>query len=349
MEERSYKPYLDGMRALSILLVAVAHAGLGDTVPGGLGVTVFFFVSGYLITDLLLRERSQHGRIDLRAFYWRRFWRLVPALVVYVALAMAVALLLGKPIPPWEPLSAVLYLSNYFGQFVGYSELGQGYSPYSMLWSLAVEEHFYLFFAPCLVLLRSRRAAAVGLFAILVAPLLIRMGVTQWTSAAFSADYTYHCTDTRIDSIAWGCLLAALRPRRVGVWGARALFVAGLAGLLLSLLFRDVYFRQVARYTLQGMSLYLVFYGLIYGPGLEGIRRMLSVAPAVFVGKISYSFYLYHWLTLVILMNVAGSIGSLVAWHLAYWSMALAGACLSYYLVERPTLRLRMRHGSVAR
>ncbi|KAF1045991.1 acyltransferase family protein [Xylophilus sp.] len=345
----AYKPYLDGVRALSILVVAVAHGGLGDRVPGGLGVTVFFFVSGYLITGLLLRERQRHGRIDLPAFYWRRFWRLVPALAVYIAAAVAATWALGAPVRPAEPLSALFYLTNYFGQFVGYGDAGTGHSPYSVLWSLAVEEHFYLLFAPLLALLPGRTASRAAIGALLVLPLLVRAAVTHWAEPAFAADYTYHCTDTRIDSIAWGCLLAAWRPLAPGAARARAAFAAGLAGLLLSLLLRDAYFRQVLRYSLQGASLYRVFLGLIHGAGLDGVRRLLSARPAVFVGRISYSLYLYHWLAIVLLMNLAGPIALQPLWQAAYWTLAFAGACASYFLVERPTLRLRVRHGSVAR
>lgn len=344
-----YKPYLDGVRALSILIVAVAHGGLGDRVPGGLGVTIFFFVSGYLITGLLLREHERAGRIDLPAFYWRRFWRLVPAFVVYIAVAMAATWALGVPVRPAEPLSALFYLTNYFGQFVGYHDVGTGYSPYSVLWSLAVEEHFYLLFAPLLVLLPGRHAGRAAIGALLVLPLLVRVAVTHWAEPAFAADYTYHCTDARIDSIAWGCLLAAWRPLAFGAARARAAFAAGLAGLLLSLVLRDDYFRQVLRYSLQGASLYLVFLGLVHGgAGLDGVRRALSWWPLVFIGRISYSLYLYHWLTIVLLMNLAGPIALRPLWQAAYWTLAFAGACASYFLVERPTLRLRVRHGSGA-
>ena len=346
MNSSFYKPHLDGVRALSILLVTVAHGGLGHIVPGGLGVTIFFFISGYLITALLLKEHQSEGRIDLMSFYLRRFWRLMPALLVYVIASMALTLAMGARVELIEPLTAVLYLSNYYSQFVGYEMLGAGYSPYNVLWSLAVEEHFYLFFAPLIALVRGRRALLSWLAALLLLPVLIRIGVTAWASADFSADYTYHVTDTRIDSIAWGCLLAVLGPWRPRGFKPELLLALGVAGLLISLLVRDTYFRQVVRYTLQGASLYLIMGGLIYGPEMENPRRLLANKALVFIGQISYSMYLYHWLALIVLMIYIGPPALTPLWQALYWAGTMVGACVSYYLIERPTLRLRVRYGS---
>ena len=348
MSSSFYQPHLDGVRALSILLVTIAHGGLGHVVPGGLGVTVFFFISGYLITALLVKEDQREGRIDLMAFYLRRFWRLMPALLVYVIVAMALTLATGERIRPIEPVTAVLYLSNYYSQFVGYDMLGAGYSPYNVLWSLAVEEHFYLLFAPLIAFVRGRRALLSWLAALLVLPVMIRIAVTAWTGAEFSENYNYHCTDTRIDSIAWGCLLAVLgpwRPKGVKSWQLVAL---GVAGVLISLLVRDAYFRQVFRYTLQGMSLYLILGTLIHSPDMENWRQLLAGKVLVFIGKISYSMYLYHWLVLILLMIYIGPPALNPLWQTLYWVGTLLGACISYYLIERPTLRLRIRYGSHA-
>ena len=348
MSSSFYKPYLDGVRALSILLVTVAHGGLGHVVPGGLGVTIFFFISGYLITALLINEDQRRGRIDLIAFYLRRFWRLMPALLVYVLAAMALTLAMGEQIRPIEPVTSLLYLSNYYSQFVGYDMLGSGYSPYNVLWSLAVEEHFYLFFAPLIAFVRGRRALLIWIAALLIGPVLIRMGVTAWAGADFSENYTYHCTDTRIDSIAWGCLLALVGPWRPRSLKPGLLITLGVAVLLVSLMVRDAYFRQVFRYTLQGMSLYLILGTLIHAPETENLRRLLSSKAMVFVGKISYSMYLYHWLVTVILMIYVSPPALSPLWQALYWAGTLLGACMSYYLIERPTLRLRIRYGSHA-
>ena len=100
------------MRGISILLVAVSHGGFRHIVPGGLGVTIFFFISGYLITTLLLKEMKENGTIRLGDFYMRRLWRLMPALVVYLILALFANLFFNQPIDIKEPISSLLYLTN---------------------------------------------------------------------------------------------------------------------------------------------------------------------------------------------------------------------------------------------
>ena len=212
--EASYKPYLDGVRGLSILLVAVSHGGLGHVVPGGLGVTIFFFISGYLITTLLLKEMREHDTVKLGDFYMRRLWRLMPALVIYIFLSLLVYVAFKQSIDIKEPLSSILYFSNYYNIFVGYEPLAGIFSPYSVLWSLAIEEHFYLFFAPLMAFVRTRRFLIVSITMMLISPLIVRGLVTHAAATNFSENYTYYATDARIDSIAYGCLLELLAIKK---------------------------------------------------------------------------------------------------------------------------------------
>jgi peptidoglycan/LPS O-acetylase OafA/YrhL len=345
----NYKPYLDGVRGISILLVAISHAGFGGIIPGGLGVTIFFFISGYLITSLLLKEVDAAGEVRLIDFYMRRLWRLMPAFGIYLLASVVLIISLDGQVKVIEFVSAALYFSNYYNVFYSYDQLAGTHSPYGVLWSLAVEEHFYLFFAPMVALLKNKKKLLwMSLFLIAI-PLVIRCFVVAGEPSAFSEDYTYHATDTRIDSIAYGCLLAVLGNR--GLWRSHALLALTLggAGLLLSLVYRDEQFRQVLRYSLQGMSLYLIFGAMIYAEPAALLRRALSVRPLVFVGKLSYSLYLYHWLVLIIMMVYAGPVAKTFAWQGPYWVLSFALAALSYYLVERPSLRWRIRYGSDAR
>lgn len=346
--EHLYKPYLDGVRGLSILLVAVSHGGLGHVVPGGLGVTVFFFISGYLITTLLLKEIKENGAVRLGDFYMRRLWRLMPALMVYVFLSLVIYYLFHQPIDVKEPLSSIFYLSNYYNIFLGYEPLVGTFSPYSVLWSLAIEEHFYLFFAPLMAVVRTRRLLTICIAVMLFIPLIVRGWVTHDTVAIFSENYTYYATEARLDSIAYGCLLAVIGYKRCPWLKPAHVLTIALGGLLFSLVYRDVYFRQVARYSLQGICLYFIFGELIFSEKVEYFRKVLSVRFLVFIGKISYSMYLYHWIALILMIAYLGRAQSTVAWQAGYWSLTFFLATLSYYLVERPTLRLRVRYGSRA-
>ena len=346
MTEKSYKPYLDGLRGLSILIVAISHGGLGKIIPGGLGLTIFFFISGYLITSLLLKEKEMTGSIHMSNFYMRRLWRLLPALLVYIAVTSVVSLILGEKLHANEALSAVFYYSNYYKLFIHYTPMGGVYSPYDVLWSLAVEEHFYLFFAPLIAFVKNKKTMLTTVVVMLVAPVLVRALVTQFTSADFSDEYTYRATESRMDSIAYGCLLAMVGYKSFFKLDSRRVFLVGCAGLVASLLFRDEYFRQVFRYSWQGLCLYLVFGEIIYSEKLSAVRFILSGRFIVLIGKLSYSIYLYHWLALILMIMWFGGTALTPVWQLSYWGFSLVLSVASYFMVERPTLKLRVKYGS---
>ena len=213
-------PSLDGLRALAVLIVVVSHAGYGETVPGGLGVTIFFFLSGYLITTLILDEQGRHGTINVPHFYLRRAFRLLPPLFVTLAIAyslVAVGWLDGGF--SWQGLgSQIFYFANYYTIFIdegGTTPAGTG-----ILWSLAVEEHFYIVF-PVLMFIMMRFANArrllIGLF---VGLCILALAWRVWlvSRPGFVEIRTYYSTDTRFDSILFGCLLALWRnPARLPV------------------------------------------------------------------------------------------------------------------------------------
>ncbi len=140
-------PSLNGIRAVAVLLVFLAHGGLEHVVPGGLGVTIFFVLSGYLITTLMRVEHDRHSRIDFRNFYLRRLVRLMPPLVVVVALAALLAALgvIGGAFSAEGLLAALFYFGNYFVIAHDFRGMPAGIG---VVWSLAIEEHFYLLFPP---------------------------------------------------------------------------------------------------------------------------------------------------------------------------------------------------------
>lgn len=352
LTRRPLIPGLDGIRAVAILVVMLGHYGLGRIVPGGLGVTIFFFLSGFLITTLLLRESDRNGPVDLRNFYVRRFLRLAPELTAFVLLTGAAALALGQTIRPVELLAALLYFTNYY-------HLAQGMcietcADWHSLWSLAVEEHFYLVFPLVLILTRSApRRLLLILSAVLVIGPLWRIAVEL--SGRFDPEWTYKASDARLDSIAYGAWLAVVFARFPG-WlvrarerGAPLLALAAIL-MLLSLTIRDPLFRATLRYTLQGVALGLAFVAL-YASALGGpLLAVLERRPLRWIGQVSYGAYLWHFVPLSVGLPLMGarqahalSGPETLAMCLGGTAATLGLAWLSQILVARPVLGLRHR------
>ena len=336
MTETRYIPALDGLRAVAILLVVAAHAGLDHLVPGAFGVTLFFFISGYLITRQLLGGLRQTGRIGFGLFYLRRVLRLLPAGVAYVALAGGIYLALGGHIsaPGW--LSAVFYGANIFDLWVGYrSTLAGVRHPFNILWSLAIEEHFYFIWPPLLAALWRWRFLVLGLVgavrsgAVLARPgcSAIAPGISRrcagrvQTNPAWRYNRLYQGTDTRMDSIAWGAILAVLEQRRPG-WIAPAtrLWAGGLVLLAASFFMQGDFARQVVRTSVQGTALLMLMPALLYRE--SAVRAALSLPAVLLIGRLSYSLYLWHWGAFMVADAVAAS-------HQAVWlavGLPLSGA-----------------------
>lgn len=302
-------PSLDGLRALSVLIVLTAHAGYGHLIPGGLGVTIFFFLSGYLITTLMLREHERTGTISIRDFYIRRVFRLLPPLLVTLTIAYALTFagLLTGGISIKGLLAQILYFANYYAIFFDAGNTvpdGSG-----ILWSLAVEEHFYIFYPAAVLLLMAARRHAGSMATVFI---VCCIGVLVWRlnlalQPDFKPERTYYATDTRIDSILYGCILALrFNPLRNGPVspGTRdtsssmsnsdwALFLGGALTLLVTLLVRDPLFRETVRYSLQGLALMPIFYYSIRHAANFPFT-MLNNKYMAKIGVYSYSIYLIH-------------------------------------------------------
>jgi peptidoglycan/LPS O-acetylase OafA/YrhL len=167
----AYVAEIDGMRALSIMVVAASHFWPRGPIPGGFGVTVFFFVSGFLITRLLIAEHAKSGRISIPRFYVRRFLRLYPALIALLIGASAASFLAQGSVPLDELAAGAFYYMNYFSLDHPQMDL-----PIRMLWSLAIEEHYYLLYPLAFAALSSNRVqfiavlAAIAVFVLLWCP-----------------------------------------------------------------------------------------------------------------------------------------------------------------------------------
>jgi peptidoglycan/LPS O-acetylase OafA/YrhL len=346
-----YLPGLDGLRAISILLVLLSHLGFEKFVPGGFGVTIFFFVSGFLITRLLVGEQNKRaGAIDLPNFYIRRFLRLMPALLVFVAVATVVATSLGNRPDIIHILAACLYFVNYHDVLV--TALGWPVieMPWGHLWSLAVEEHFYLLFPAALAFLGKTHAGRLRLVVIAISVSLV-WRVVAMQGLNFSFDYINQATETRMESILWGCLLAivmdgaSLRPAKLQ-WLVGWHWVAlGLVATLFTIGFRDEFFRATWRYSVQGGALFVLVFNLYALPSARFAIDILEVKPLQFLGRLSYSLYLWHFIIYTLVGELGGSKILTPPLMIVALITSFGVACLSYYFVERPLFALRKRFG----
>ncbi|MEO7360828.1 MAG: acyltransferase [Gemmatimonadaceae bacterium] len=344
-----YIPSLNGIRAIAVGIVIVSHSGLGDRVPGGLGVTIFFLLSGFLITTLLRREFARTGKIKLRDFYLRRALRILPPLYIAVALALGLFLLRPNhpPIPVPGTLSQALQVSNYFLIYNTGSQIilpGTG-----AFWSLAVEEHFYVIFPLLYVWMVARfrdRGQAVLQLSLCAAALVWRC-VLIWHFKVDSLR-TYYATDTRFDSILIGCVFAVIANpvfddpffRRL-VAHMRWLIPISLSVLVATLMYRNDGFRETWRYSLQGLALVPLFIAAIHYPK-SAPARFLNLQFVSFLGVLSYALYLFHGIFLDFVhetINVGPLSGGVIAIALTF------GAAVGvHYFVEKPLARIRARH-----
>ena len=340
-------PSLDGIRAISISIVFFAHAGVVSFLPGGFGVTIFFFLSGFLITTLFYREVERTGGINLPAFYTRRLLRLSPPLFITLFLVyflVSIGFLEGV-VQPEAVLSQVFYYYNYYA--ILSTDATEGALGLNVLWSLAVEEHFYLIFPFLFTLILRNQIRSTHLFAVLFVILIWR--VVKLSLLGAGSDSIYMATDTRFDSILVGAFLAVLiaEGKAAAIFPQKPFMVGGLIVfailvLLFTFLYRDPFFRSTLRYSLQGMALIPLFYYSVNLPNVW-IFRLLNWRPIRVIGVYSYTIYLVHT---VVLGNLEGS-------ALEFQNRALFGAsafliCLVYAavifrFVELPIKAIRGR------
>lgn len=339
-------PALDGLRAVAVFTVIAYHLGI-DAVPGDLGVSAFFVLSGFLITWLLLREHEASGTLSLRQFYVRRVLRIFPAYYAFIAVSFAIDSVRGDHWPSGLGLSAVFYLVNYYNALHGHPVTSIAHA-----WSLGVEEQFYLMWPiVLLLLLRGGTMRAARVLAVVI------VGVMLWRCALYlgagvGTAYVYNAFDTRFDNLAVGCVLAltAGTPwlQRVAGWLASSPLapVATLAALLVSRTAVGDTYHYAVGFTVDAVLL-AVFIVQLLQLSRSGLWSWLESPPARYLGAISYPLYLWHLWGLGVghRFQTAGLVGEFGAGLLA--SVALATG--SYYLIERPFLSLKRRIASVPR
>lgn len=294
-----YIPSLDGMRALAFLVVFVAHSMPFNILPGGFGVTIFFFLSGYLITTLLRGEAQKTGGISLKSFYRRRVMRIFPPcyLTIIIVGVLAAAGVLYNVESYKSLISGFLYFSNYWN-ILGWGNLPAGLG---VLWSLAIEEHYYLLY-PLLYTwfvrksIRRRHQAMI-----LLGLCTLALGWRCYRALVMRSSWEniYEGTDTRFDAILFGCTLAIVANPRFGdriEWlkkHANALAAGGAFLIALTFVYRNVMFRETIRYTLQSVALMPIFF-LVALPQRHFVIRFLESPVLRHLGCLSYTMYLIH-------------------------------------------------------
>jgi peptidoglycan/LPS O-acetylase OafA/YrhL len=319
-------PSLDGLRAVSIALVLLGHLCGTRGFPASsqtamlysnFGVRVFFVISGFLITTMLIQERENRGQISLSAFYVRRAWRIFPAAFAYL---LVIVPLNWTALSRADILSAITYTVNY-----------RNATPWSLghLWSLAVEEQFYLLW-PLVLALAWRRRTQVAVFVVAAGPFVRALFYFAGLPAKANGSYFPAVADT----LAAGCLIAILAPelRRWRAIASPWFLLVPLASALVPLTHVWLKFYWSVGLTAMNLGIALSVLHCI-----EKKHWILNVRPVVWIGMLSYSLYLWQQPFL----NRASS-----AWSTSFpvnLCLALLAAMLSYYCVERPGLKLRQK------
>jgi peptidoglycan/LPS O-acetylase OafA/YrhL len=347
VRDQGYRPGLDGVRAVAILLVLGQHAPTRPLIDGFVGVTVFFCLSGYLITTLLVRE-LQTGTIDVRAFYRRRAARLGPGLVTVVAVTIAV-LLIGQLIGRQDlsvgqifaPAGAALaYATNLF-DWTGHS-FATDYFNYT--WSLSVEEQFYLLWPFALLWGYRRNARLFAAFTVSLIGIALALNLYLGLSRGVKYDpHEYFGSDTNALPILVGSLLAIVVHNDWLDRTVRYLAPCALPAVVLLpvLAYRNDTYR-CSLVTVAGTGLTLVtLIGVVTRPR-SAVASLLASGPMRWLGERSYSIYLWNILARIAILH---TLGPTVVGDIAWIAMFVVLAEASFRFVERP-LRARFARRS---
>jgi peptidoglycan/LPS O-acetylase OafA/YrhL len=340
----SYRPALDGLRSIAVYLVLLFHTGMSAVGGGFIGVDLFFVLSGFLVSNVILSEIDRTGTLRIGHFYARRVRRLLPAALL-VVVATSLVFVLVAPVTRRMPLvgdaqSALLYVANwrFLHQAEDYFATNVEESPFLHFWSLAIEEQFYVVF-PVLLLVLARVGRRRGwvMPAVLGGLLVASLGA-QLYWAQVDANHAYYGTDARLYQLLAGAVLTVvLRTWRVHLRrrAAETLALGGLAGLLvlgsglldLAPSWRGIGATAVSVALLAGLSL--------REDGALG--RVLSQGVPVYLGRVSYGTYLWHWPVILVLQEALATSPRVIA--VLAMAIATGLAAVSYELLEMPVRR----------
>ena len=363
-EHQRFRPDVEGLRAVAIVLVVLYHAHAGLAPGGYVGVDVFFVISGFLITGQLVRELRTAGRISFLAFYARRVRRILPAAMLTVIVTVVASALLLNPLAAKraldDGLSAIYFGANvhFAAQGADYFNAGLSPSPVQHFWSLAVEEQFYivwplLLFVSSLVWLGVRRRSTreqarrpvIGAVAVVLAILAAISVMASIRETATSPSWAYFSIVTRAWELAVGATVALALPlaARIDRRLAIPLSWAGLGCIALAAaLFSDTtsYPGDSALLPVLGTAA-AICGGSVLASRRFGAEALLGTPPFQRVGAWSYSWYLWHWPALVLAPAVLGhSLSEMQALAVAVVSLVIA--VMSFVLLERPIRRIQI-------
>lgn len=361
---RRYVPSLDGIRAIAVIAVILYHIRI-NLLPGGfLGVTLFFVLSGYLITTLLMSESSSTGKIDIRQFWLRRIRRLLPGLYVMMAVVLIYIIFFDRAqFPQWrlDALSSVFYMSNWwfiFHQVSYFNRFGTP-TPFGHLWSLSIEEQFYLVWplviiGACALRTKRRTLAFITFVGALVSAALMAF----LYAPGFDPSRVYYGTDTHAFSLLVGATLAVLLSRR---HRARHLRLRG------SLPFRESFFDLVGLFALLAilssfwwMSEYsdvtylggMFFLSIVAAVLITVLTRqdsrlakVLGWQPLRWIGRRSYGIYLWHYPVIVLTQPPMNTQGVGVLRAVLQITASIVLAALSWKFIEEPMIRRGIKRG----
>ncbi len=346
----SFRPDIEGLRAIAVLLVLAYHARIPGLTGGYIGVDVFYVVSGFLITGLIVRELETTGRVDLLTFYARRARRLLPAALVVIAVTIVASAIVLPPLRmidvAGDAAAAAVYVSNirFAAQATDYLQAELDPSPLLHFWSLGVEEQFYLFWPALLLVVAGRGTsiARVGVTVAVVAAISFVLSIA-WTST--DAPLAFFLLPARAWELAVGAALAlgAVRLARLPAGASGALVVVGLGLIGLGAVIFDLatpFPGTAALLPVGGAA--LVIAGGLRQP-LGPMSRLISIAPMRWIGGISYSLYLWHWPLLVL---PAAAVGSALPGPVR---VALVGVTFVLAEASRRWIEDPIRHGRSAR
>ncbi len=350
--DRSFRPDVQGLRAVAVLLVVLYHANVPDLTGGFVGVDVFFVISGFVITGLLLRERHSTGRTSLFSFYARRCRRILPAATLAVVVTVIAAYVLLGVVAGSSTADdgrwAAAFLAN-----VHFERVGTNYllsqrlpSPLQNYWSLSVEEQFYLVY-PTIFLVVARLRGGLSLRACLATTLSVIIVLSYWLSVVQTASHpaaAYFSPFTRAWELALGALVAVGTGwlKEIPSPVAALLTWAGLVAIIAS----AVAFNTQTAYPGSLVAVPVVGAALIIAGGTAmprwGAEAVLGLPPCGWMGKLSYSLYLWHWPILIIAAEYSGKSTLSLGANLLLLVLALAVSIVSYRVVENPIRHWRL-------
>ena len=355
-----YLPSIDSLRALAVLAVIIYHVDV-NYLPGGfLGVDLFFVLSGYLISSLIIKEYRKTGSLNLYNFYIRRARRLLPAVYFMITVGLVVMVLFNEVLLRKSHLDAIfgyIYSSNWWYIFhkLDYFDSFGAQSPFKHLWSLAIEEQFYMIFPLLFLLVNRKKKSKDGTYKLNKNFLYVVLGLIIVSLIAHiilfdinNISRIYFGTDTRAFSLLVGVVGAILYPierlhAKVTLQQNMIYSVVSLVSIA-TLITVMIYTSEYNTWLYRGGFLLVAVLGLIViissGKQHTLMSRLLSFKPVVFIGKISYSLYLWHFLVLVLTTPVSEIGNPNIYFVILRVILTFVVAIVSYVFVETPIRKL---------